>query len=108
MVRSRRQSRRSHAARLGGDGFARRGGQARAPHHHRHRSFGTSNPITSDPGFAAKVAERVRGMIVDLGFASEVYVRTFGSYNDSGNTFYYNAKLSVHAGPKRWRPKSPS
>jgi hypothetical protein len=58
-----------------------------------------SNPITDDPGFAAKVAQRVRGMIESLGFASEIYVRTFGSYNSSANAFYYDAKLSIRSRP---------
>lgn len=59
-----------------------------------------SNPITTDPGFASKVASRVRDMITSLGFASEVHVRTFGSYNDSGNSFYYDAKLSIRSRPE--------
>lgn len=58
-----------------------------------------SNPITADPGFAAKVASRVRGMIESMGFASEIYVRTFGSYNGTENTFYYDAKLSIRSRP---------
>jgi hypothetical protein len=58
-----------------------------------------SNPITDDPGFAAKVAQRVRGMIEGMGFASEIYVRTFGAYNSNANSFYYDAKLSIRSRP---------
>jgi len=58
-----------------------------------------SNPITADRGFAAKVAARVRSMIATMGFASEVHVRTFGSYNATENSFYYDAKLSIHSRP---------
>jgi hypothetical protein len=38
-------------------------------------------------------------MIEGLGFASEIYVRTFGSYNSGANTFYYDAKLSIRSRP---------
>jgi hypothetical protein len=58
-----------------------------------------SNPITVDRGFANKVANRVRGMIEELGFASEIYVRTFGAYNSADNSFYYDAKLSIRSRP---------
>jgi hypothetical protein len=58
-----------------------------------------SNPLTADPGFAAKVAQRVRGMIEGMGFASEIHVRTFGAYNATENSFYYDAKLSIRSRP---------
>ena len=58
-----------------------------------------SNPIIDDRGFASKVAARVRTMIERLGFASEVHVRTFGAYNATENSFYYDAKISIHSRP---------
>jgi hypothetical protein len=39
-------------------------------------------------------------MIVGLGFASEIHVRTFGSYETSANNFHYDAMLSVHQRPE--------
>lgn len=59
-----------------------------------------SNPLISDHAFAQKLAERVSDMIVGLGFASEIHVRTFGSYETSANNFHYDAVLSVHQRPE--------
>lgn len=54
-----------------------------------------SNPLIADKAFAQKLAERVSKMIAELGFASEVHVRTFGSYETSANNFHYDAQLSI-------------
>lgn len=59
-----------------------------------------SNPLVSDPAFAAKVGARVAGQIRKLGFASEVHVRTLGNYDASSNAFYYDAVLSVRSRPE--------
>ncbi len=59
-----------------------------------------SNPIVSDKAFARKLAERVSSMIVGSGFASEIRVRTFGSYETSANNFHYDAVLSTHQRPE--------
>jgi len=58
-----------------------------------------SNPLIADRGFAAKVGARVGDVIRDLGFASEVHVRTFGSYDADSNNFHYDAVLSVRNRP---------
>jgi hypothetical protein len=59
-----------------------------------------SNPLIADPDFAAKVAARVASIIRGLGFASEVHVRTFGSYDASANNFQYDAVISVRERPE--------
>ena len=59
-----------------------------------------SNPLIDDPSFAAKVADRVGDEIRGLGFASEVHVRTFGSYDASSNNFHYDVQISVHNRPE--------
>ena len=59
-----------------------------------------SNPIVSDVQFAAKLATRVSATIAESGFASEVHVRTFGSYETSANNFHYDAVLSTHQRPE--------
>jgi len=59
-----------------------------------------SNPLIDDRDFAAKVGLRISKMVGSLGFASEVYVRTFGSYDASQNSFYYDAVLSTRARPE--------
>ena len=59
-----------------------------------------SNPIVNDAQFARKLADRMVGMITVLGFASEVHVRTFGSYETSANNFHYDAVLSIHQRPE--------
>ncbi len=59
-----------------------------------------SNPLIEDRSFAAKVGARIAGMVEHLGFASEVHVRTFGSYDASTNSFYYDTVLSTRARPE--------
>src|SRR5215475_7061732 len=56
-----------------------------------------SNPLIDDRDFAAKVGLRIGKMIGGLGFASEIYVRTFGSYDASQNNFYYDVVVSTRA-----------
>ena len=46
----------------------------------------TSNPLIRDPGFAAKVAERIRPVISNLAPHSRVILRSFGAYNSSANS----------------------
>jgi hypothetical protein len=58
-----------------------------------------SNPLIEDREFAAKVGARIGGMVAKMGFASEVHVRTFGSYDASDNSFYYDTRLSTRARP---------
>ena len=58
-----------------------------------------SNPLIDDPAFAAKVGARVADEIRNMGFASEVHVRTFGNYDASSNNFHYDAILSVRNRP---------
>jgi hypothetical protein len=59
-----------------------------------------SNPLTDDPQFAAKVGARVAQIITKLGFASEVHVRTFGSFDVSANPFYYDTVISARSRPE--------
>jgi hypothetical protein len=59
-----------------------------------------SNPLVDDSAFAAKVAARVANIVRGLGMASEVHVRTFGSYDASSNNFYYDAQLSARNRPE--------
>jgi hypothetical protein len=59
-----------------------------------------SNPLIDDRNFAAKVGERISGMVAGMGFASEVHVRTFGSYDATENSFYYDTRLSTRARPE--------
>jgi hypothetical protein len=40
-----------------------------------------SNPLVRDPGYAARVAERIRPLIADLAPRSRVMLRSFGTYN---------------------------
>lgn len=58
-----------------------------------------SNPLVADPAFAAKVGTRVANIVRGLGFASEVHVRTFGSFEASTNPFYYDTMISTRARP---------
>ena len=58
-----------------------------------------SNPLIDDPTFAARVAARIADRIRNLGFASEVHIRTFGSYDPSSNNWAYDTVLSVRARP---------
>lgn len=59
-----------------------------------------SNPLISDAGFANKVAQRIGAMVSELGFASEVHVRTLGSYDITANSFYYDAVISARQRPE--------
>src|SRR5476651_331903 len=58
-----------------------------------------SNPLVDDPAFAAKVGARIANIVRGLGFASEVHVRTFGSYDSSSNNFAYDALISTRNRP---------
>jgi hypothetical protein len=44
-----------------------------------------SNPLVRDPGFALRVADRIRPMIAGLAPRSRIVFRSFGSYNTSEN-----------------------
>jgi hypothetical protein len=59
-----------------------------------------SNPLVADPAFAAKVGARIAEIVRGLGFASEVHVRTFGSFEASSNPFYYDTTISTRARPE--------
>lgn len=59
-----------------------------------------SNPLIDDPGFAAKVGLRIGNIVRGLGFASEVHVRTFGSYDSSSNNFAYDVLISTRNRPE--------
>jgi len=59
-----------------------------------------SNPLIEDQSFASKVALRISSMVADMGFASEVHVRTFGAYDASENSFYFDQVLSTRARPE--------
>jgi hypothetical protein len=59
-----------------------------------------SNPLVDNAPFAAKVAARVSNIVRGLGMASEVHVRTFGSYDASSNNFYYDALISARNRPE--------
>jgi hypothetical protein len=59
-----------------------------------------SNPLIADPAFAARVSVRIAGIVRDLGFASEVHVRTFGNYDATSNNFAYDVVLSVRNRPE--------
>jgi hypothetical protein len=58
-----------------------------------------SNPLIDDPAFAARVGQRIAAIVRNLGFASEVHIRTFGSYDPSSNNWGYDTVLSVRARP---------
>jgi hypothetical protein len=59
-----------------------------------------SNPLIDNPAFATKVAQRIASQIRNLGFASEVHVRTFGNFDASSNTFAFDSMISTHARPE--------
>lgn len=59
-----------------------------------------SNPLIDKPAFAAKVGEKIGDMVRELGFASEVHIRTFGSYDAAQNNFAYDTVLSVRSRPE--------
>lgn len=60
-----------------------------------------SNPLIENTAFAAKVGARVAGIIRQLGFASEVHVRTFGNFDASSNPFYYDTLISARSRPEQ-------
>lgn len=55
----------------------------------------TSNPMTRDPNFAAKVANWLRPRILNMGPKSLVFMRTFGSYDASQNQMKVDRKISA-------------
>jgi hypothetical protein len=59
-----------------------------------------SNPLVDNAAFADKVAVRISNIVKGLGMASEVHVRTFGSYDASSNNFYYDAVISARNRPE--------
>jgi len=59
-----------------------------------------SNPLIDDQQFAEKVAARIANVVRGLGMASEVHVRTFGSYDATSNNFAYDALISVRNRPE--------
>ena len=59
-----------------------------------------SNPITESQEFAAKVGARVAAIVSKLGFASEVHVRTFGTFDATANPFYYDTMISARSRPE--------
>ena len=59
-----------------------------------------SNPLVDNDQFADKVAVRISNIVKGLGMASEVHVRTFGSYDASSNNFYYDALISSRNRPE--------
>jgi hypothetical protein len=59
-----------------------------------------SNPLVDNAAFADKVAVRIANIVRGLGMASEVHVRTFGSYDASSNNFYYDARISARNRPE--------
>ena len=59
-----------------------------------------SNPLVDNAAFADKVAVRIANLVKSLGMASEVHVRTFGSYDASSNNFYYDARISARNRPE--------
>jgi hypothetical protein len=59
-----------------------------------------SNPLVDNAAFADKVAVRISNIVKGLGMASEVHVRTFGSYDASSNNFYYDARISARNRPE--------
>lgn len=58
-----------------------------------------SNPLVDDPQFAAKVGARIGDVVRNLGFASEVHVRTFGNFDATSNPFYYDTVISARSRP---------
>ncbi len=60
-----------------------------------------SNPLIENPAFAAKVGARIASYVMSMGFASEVHVRTFGNFDATSNTFYYDTLISIHARPEQ-------
>ena len=59
-----------------------------------------SNPLIDNQQFAAKVGARVADIVSKLGFASEVHVRTFGTFDATANPFYYDTMISARSRPE--------
>lgn len=59
-----------------------------------------SNPLIDNPAFAARVGQRIAGIVAHLGLASEVHIRTFGSYSPAANGFAYDTQISTRARPE--------
>ncbi|HJW42487.1 MAG TPA: hypothetical protein VJ476_14820 [Rhizomicrobium sp.] len=59
-----------------------------------------SNPLVDNQAFASKVAARIANIVRGLGMASEVHVRTFGSYDAASNNFQYDALISARNRPE--------
>ena len=59
-----------------------------------------SNPLVSDKGYAARVAERLKGELADLPIRSRVIVRTFGVYNATSNHLKIDQVISGRARPE--------
>ena len=59
-----------------------------------------SNPLIRDPGFAAKVAERIKPFISNLAPRSKVMLRSFGAYNSNANAPLF---LDITIAPKTAR-----
>jgi hypothetical protein len=59
-----------------------------------------SNPLVDDQAFAARVGQRVADIVSKLGFASEVHIRTFGSYDPSSNNWAFDTVISTRARPE--------
>ncbi len=67
-------------------------------HAHRRLIIGLdiskSNPLVDNRAFAAKVGARIANIVRGLGMASEVHLRTFGSYDAGSNNFYIDLLIS--------------
>lgn len=59
-----------------------------------------SNPLVSDGGYAARVAERLSGELLALPIRSRVIVRTFGVYNATSNHLKIDQTISGRARPE--------
>jgi hypothetical protein len=93
------------AALLGGGALAMQGTHDDANVLHPERviiglDLSLSNPLVDDKAFAARVGMQVANTVRNLGMASEVHVRTFGSYDPSANNFAYDTVISVRARPE--------
>jgi hypothetical protein len=59
-----------------------------------------SNPLIADPEYAQKVARRIASIVKELGFRSEVFVRTFGSFGGDENTLQLDQVISSRKRPE--------
>jgi hypothetical protein len=59
-----------------------------------------SNPMISDSDYSMKVARRISSIIKELGFRSEVFVRTFGSFGGDENTLQLDQVISSRNRPE--------